>query len=193
MKQIGILFQAEMSRAILADRKTLTSRLRGLEKLNEGYYRDRIDKVECRDGVWCFWEVGHGSSALPVFTARCPYGHAGDLLIGRETWLSRAQGKEALYRADFDLTEAAGIGGMYGGWKSSMVMPWSLSRLRLPVVETWPARLQNMTAAMAIEEGVDSLAAYVSLWGKINPAEPWSSNPWVWRVRFRRKEVFARH
>ena len=75
----GILMQGDRVRAILEDRKSQTRRLRGLTKLNSGPYKDRINKVECRDGAWCFWGIW-GSSALPVFHAKCPYGVPVDLL-----------------------------------------------------------------------------------------------------------------
>lgn len=81
----SILFNGPMVRAILEGWKTQTRRTRGLGRLNDSWYRDRIDKVECRDGLWHFWELGHGSSALPVFTARCPYGQPGDRLWVKET------------------------------------------------------------------------------------------------------------
>ncbi len=81
MKQIPITFTKAAMRRIEAGEQTLTSRLDGLKKLNNGYYRDRINKVRCHEGLWCFYEDRHGSSALPVFMARCPYGEHNDLLI----------------------------------------------------------------------------------------------------------------
>ena len=47
-------------RAILDDRKRKTRRLRGLKRLNSGPYKDCVDRVDCRDGVWHFWQ-GEGS------------------------------------------------------------------------------------------------------------------------------------
>jgi hypothetical protein len=176
MKRIGILFQADMVRAILAGRKTLTSRLRGLDKLNDGYHRERINKVQCRDGLWCFWEIGHGSSSLPVFTARSPYGQlVGDVLVGRETFYCddyrypnipesertdpdwrqqmlyyRADGEDLCQQIpECDCTETKGC------WIPSQLMPYWASRLRLPVVRVWPSRLQDMDEEMAMQEGVE--------------------------------------
>src|SRR6185369_6497855 len=109
-----ILMSGPMTSATLSGRKTQTRRTRGLDWLNEHpYYRDRINKVRCREGVWHFWEKGHGASALPVFSTRCPYNVPGDRLWVRESAQVRsvgpAEGEFSLrYRAD-DLGTAGGI------------------------------------------------------------------------------------
>ena len=72
----------------------------------------------------------------------------------RETYLLKSSG--TIYRADFDPVEAAGISGLYCGWKSSRFMPRMESRIKLenyrPVrVE----RLQDISEKDCYGEGID--------------------------------------
>jgi len=206
MKQIGILYKPEMALAIVQRRKTLTSRLRGLDKVNErpdDYYFTRMQDGY-KDGTRAIFGFDDEPNG---FSIRCPFGTTGDVLIGRETWLRTSKG--TLYKAGLDSVEAAGLVGMYGGWKSGMIMPWDRARIRTPIVKVWPSRLQDMTEEMAIQEGVaagewitikgamgpfecemsksadTALEAYAALWDSINGKKhPWDSNPWVWRIQF---------
>lgn len=170
-KPKGILFKGPMIKAILENRKTVTRRLGGLEELNAGYYRDRISKVECRDGVWCFWEVGHGSSAVPVFHAKPPY-QPGDILYCKETFTPCSSYKPG--------TELTGVTFKDGGqqfkngqyfpplreyaagawdgikWRPSIFMPRWAARIWLEVVSVRVERLNAITEteADAIAEGI---------------------------------------
>ena len=175
MKQIGILFNAEMVRAILARRKTLTSRLRGLGKINawpgdnwrydglnvhgDHLFTDIAGLVSGRDPQECIQAV------------KSPYGRAGDLLTGRETWRIDAvepppgqftRRLRVRYRADnskvwFDQVTWPNASMLDPKrWTPSIHMPFWASRLRLPVFGVWPSRLQDMTEEMAIQEGVNN-------------------------------------
>lgn len=57
-------------------------------------------------------------------------------------------------------------------------------RIRLTKIER--RRLQTMTEAVAVAEGVATLAAYIELWTYINPGPlvNWDANPLVWRLWF---------
>ncbi len=57
-------------------------------------------------------------------------------------------------------------------------------RIRLTKIER--LRLQTMTEAVAVAEGVATLAAYIELWTYINPGPlvNWDANPLVWRLWF---------
>lgn len=90
----------------------------------------------------------------------------------------------------------------YGVWRPSIFMPRWASRITLEVVSVKVERLQEITHSDAMSEGVDDTdrAAYGFpvtsyavgnfhlLWNKINEERgySWESNPWIWRVEFKR-------
>ena len=69
------------------------------------------------------------------------------------------------------------------------------SRLTLDVVSVRAERLEEISDADALLEGVESRDAFMALWESINGERPgcsWEDNPWVWRVEFRRVEEVSR-
>lgn len=93
------------------------------------------------------------------------------------------------------------------GWRwarrNSIHMPRYASRIMLDVVSVRVERLHDITEDDALAEGIDAdgpignlrvaldmgYARYqfAALWDVINGKRaPWASNPWVWRVEFRR-------
>ena len=85
-------------------------------------------------------------------------------------------------------------------WKPSIHMPRWASRITLEVTGVRVERVQDISIADAMAEGVvecnESLRglepcmewryAYEDLWNSINGPGAWDSNPWVWVVGFRR-------
>lgn len=216
MKETPILFTGEMVRAILSGAKTETRRLSGLEKLNTSYFKDRVAKVECRDGLWQFWTKDAGASALPVFLARCPYGGKGGSLWVKETFQQApipGMGSDIplfVYRADDP--KAFWNRQSIGKWKPSIFMPRAASRITLKIVSVRVERLKDMFAADCVREGIPLeshkcgceicsntsnlcpatqsglMTAFQELWDSINQKSGfgWDSNPWVWIVAFQR-------
>lgn len=212
-----ILFSGAMVRAILDGRKTQTRRAvkpqpttkhicSNGETYDEAPYwtwRPRNNKGKC---------LGAEESTLKtVLLNLCPYGKPGDRLWVRETFLYRAQRKGIVYRSDYDSTEAAGIGALYGGWKPSIFMPHWASRLTLEIVSVRVERLQQIRAKDIIAEGAvirphhveglgkcpvsafdgvcypDLRTVWIKGWDSINgKTYPWKSSPWVWVVSFRK-------
>lgn len=141
---------------------------------------------------------GHDRCSIP-----CPYYQAeGDRLWVRETWAAPHDfdafppraipvGTRITYAADAGHRGPRGVGGLIAR-PSIFCMPW-MSRITLAVASTRVERLQNITPADVIAEGIPPERCdpreYATLWDSINGKRaPWSSNPWVWRVEFSRIE-----
>jgi hypothetical protein len=140
---------------------------------------------------------------------RCRYGAPGELLWVRETWTNLARPgyqRVPVYRADGTSTDTLPEGVR---WKPSLLMPRWASRLDLEVTGVRVERLQDISEADALAEGLvrwtgpsggalyginqgtvwdlDVRLAYLRLWDSINGKRaPWASNPWVWVIAFRR-------
>lgn len=198
MKERPILFSAPMVRALLNGSKTQTRRVWKLPKWAEWNLIDGgeekgelIPKDQKLRGWYSVDEVA------------CPFGQVGDRLWVRETHLPKSSG--TIYRADFSEFEAAGLGGMYGGWKPSIFCKREHSRIQLEITGLRVERLQEISEEDAEMEGVvkfqdgkfanylsgsgyalNAKSSYASLWESINGADSWVMNPWVWIVEFRR-------
>ena len=214
MKERGIIFSAPMVRAILAGRKTMTRRIvshvAGLGKVTcfdgsetTGYdfaLRDRRD----------MWHEFREDELL----ARCPYGPTGSPLWVREAFLPCTHPKvvktnAATYACFFDGSQKFKSGEYFqdskdpsacvwpsnARWKPSIHMPRWASRITLQVEAVRVERLQDITVADALAEGVGDFAtannlggywttAFARLWEKINGEGSWDANPFVWCVSF---------
>ena len=166
MKTRPILMNGPMVRAVLSGQKTQTRRLvKGIvEDVRRGdWYADRrlVHKPTCQLG---FCEtVDDGVLACDGYDLepngagiRSPYGGPGDRLWVRETWglfdTEPKDGEKAkvFYRAtDGDRDELR-----YQLWRPSIHMPRWASRITLEVVSVRVERLQDITEADAIAEGV---------------------------------------
>lgn len=220
MTERPILFSAPMVRALLAGTKTQTRRLvKGC-----GIFVDTemsMGPPTFEDGNWIFPD---GTSP------RCPYGVPGDRLWVKETFSTSALSvypcPNAWYRADFrnDYEDPKQAGhdhlrdkrradcfactaereGPFR-WRSSMLMPRRFSRLTLALTEVRVERLQDISEADAIAEGIDrhqhagkwpngdpgtihdvERRSYARLWETINGSGSWDKNPWVWVLTFTR-------
>ncbi len=193
-----ILFSAPMIRAILAGTKTQTRRtIKG-----EGLFvsSGAID--------------GHGVVSMTdagIREVRCPYGQPGDRLWVRETWLT-VMGEDTFYRADY-AHDPAGDRAHGVAWKPSIHMPRSRSRITLEVTGVRVQRLQAISEADAVAEGIEPIGhtgpdagpnryslrmghgwanaptaaeCYRLLWETINGPGSWDADPLVWVVEFRR-------
>jgi len=215
MSEKPILFNGEMVRAILDERKTETRRVVKLE----GF--EQADLYETRDG-----------DLVDPLTL-CPYGKPGDRLWVRETWQlispdenwRPAEECKVIYRATdnhpgYSLHDYAEVEGLAVGyeermsdpvypWRPSIFMPRWASRITLEVTGVRVERVQEITEEDARAEGItdggclncgehepcgcadprpDARDAFIYLWNSINAKRgfPWSSDPFVWVVEFKR-------
>jgi len=238
LKNIPILFSAPMVRALLADTKTQTRRVfkvpKGLAWYTSGALRgeETGDLHDIAGPSWC-----------SIDELSCPYGQPGDRLWVRETyfawgrWETRYSVKKGrdewhfldmttecgqlyLYQADGISDTQAFIkrrsdqGPMY--WKRPAIfMPRAASRITLEITGVRVERLQDISEADAMAEGIfphlrggwhwlkhdpsnlddwnqlgfkTAALAYQALWEPINGAGSVEANPWVWVVEFKRLE-----
>lgn len=93
---------------------------------------------------------------------------------------------------------------LLGPWRPSIFMPRDLSRITLEIVSVRAERLQDITeediraegvtretasemAGRALAQGFEPRHLWALGWDAINGKRaPWASNPWVWRVEFKR-------
>jgi len=195
VKERPILMSGPMVRAILEGRKSQTRR-------------------ECKPEWYRCLDMEEPDARAAALT-RCPYGQPGDRLWVRETWGKDPDGRPC-YRADCtvhldsdnyadQLEHDRLVGARWARWRPSIFMPRWACRLVLEIVAVRVERLQEISEADVRAEGCEIRAmwmfgadtkekrnaiarpVYQNLWDSLNAKRaPWSSNPWVWVVEFRR-------
>lgn len=216
MKERPILFSGEMVKAILGGRKTQTRRVVKPQPFQNdilcrdaaapsGYslvhdsHDDRL--LTCPYGVpgdrlwvketWC----QKYDDGLPLYDVHgngdpsCCYYRATET----EHIIKDDGNGGTEYRMDG--TEAS-------PWQPSIFMPRWASRITLEIVSVRVERLREITEDDVVAEGIEfpceepetgehpvgCVCEYRNLWDRINGKKhPWSSNPWVWRIEFKRK------
>lgn len=188
MTERPILFSGPMVRAILNGTKTVTRRVVKPQ-------RHPFGRMLTADEV-------AGEAIGGTCAVLCPYGQPGDRLWVRETFAVYGDEKMAAihYRAD----RPHDVGRKGTGYKPSIHMPRWACRILLEITAVRVERLQDISEEQAIAEGVHRdlrmwfatdeggpaftwpQHAFEHLWRKINGAECWDANPWVWVVEFKR-------
>lgn len=214
MKERPILFSAPMVRALLSGTKTQTRRA-----VRKQFAPDALVaevgattpegwQVSGHSGLW--WD---DAGACLEDAVRCPYGMPGDRLWVRETF-AKIDGQtqpwiETDYRATYTHGDRLGDSlGIKKRWTPAIHMPRAASRITLEVTGVRVERLQDISEADAIAEGVgdqprlagyspkagcqwepqDPRDLYAQLWEQINGPGSWEVNPWVWVIQFKRLE-----
>lgn len=191
MAEKPILFNTEMVRAILEDRKTQTRRIiKGLP-LYEPYFEEDEGRgflMDSEDGQFY---------ALETFSKIEP----GDVLWVRETWqrLSDFGEWRYEYRADYEDDDPLRLDGMYITWRPSIHMPKEAARIFLKVKDVRAERLQDISVNEIRAEGLDVLGKTMNtsfkMWSELwnstvkradLPRYGWEANPWVWVIEFER-------
>lgn len=205
MKERPIIFSGPMVRAIMEGRKTQTRRVVKLRD-RTATYSDFDD-----DG----WPMSMDECG-DWHRDPCPYGVPGDRLYCKETFAHGAMGP--IFRADWGdpvgnnypahpsavwlsgIQKACGADVLSHEWKSPIHMPRRLSRITLEIESVRVERLQEISEADAMAEGItetfDSPGGcherttasehFRYLWESIHGTDKWALNPWVWVLSFKK-------
>jgi len=200
----GMIFNAEMVRAILDGRKTQTRRPAKFPV---------IDK-----SMGCELAGNELAGELAAGNYRnSPFGKPGDRIWVRETWAQAGGGAPELrlYRANYpehvpshyeNVPPAEDV-----RWTPSIHMPRWASRIALEVTNVGVQRIRSISQNDAAREGLVKLPAsgryclnqgdqyfggashdarevFSWLWKSIYGDDSWQANPWVWVIEFKRIE-----
>lgn len=168
-----ILFQTDMVKAILDDRKSQTRRTKGLESKNE--FPDNWNREGNPTRHICrLWDSTIEEDPNPleihfgfkikgwrkwddVAYMKSQYGKPGDILWVKETWafFSGINSDEIVYKSDrlFDTKAKEHL--VANKWKPSIHMPKSAARIWLMIEDIRVERVQDISEEDAIAEGVE--------------------------------------
>lgn len=218
IKERPILFSAPMVRALLAGTKTQTRRM---VKPQLG---PQAEWMKDPGGTWyASGLIGDCPADFRPGRLYCPYGSPGDRLWVREAWRAGLEWDDSPpsqiiparwnetrldvhYEATPDTKEKPADMG-WGRLRPSLFMPRWASRLTLEIVAVRVERVQDITEADAIAEGItdggclncgnhepcgcaspkpDRRDSFLHTFYDLNKRAPREQNPWVWVVEFRR-------
>lgn len=195
---------AESMRAILAGRKSLTTRV----------VVPQPDEMDTKWAWSCHRRSIYGDAAeMAKFMAQhAPY-HVGERVALTEWWspwadeLTRDVARASMfddslpvgpviYAAEFvDGCSPLEVGG-YGRWRPPFLMRAKDASVFVTITSVASGRLHDMTCEDYVREGVETLswyrgdlrAAYIEWWRRLNGERyPWETNPWVWHYGFERE------
>lgn len=196
MRVLPILFNTDMVRALLEDRKTVTRRAMK-------YMAHDVYKAACFGGRWVE-EMKRENPPRSVVEWYCkefkrpPY-QPGDILYVRETWCNANKPEfepDYYYFADTKYVED-----YYPPewkWRPSIHMPKEAARIFLRVKDVRVERLQEITEEQARAEGfypgwkakgaatpaLTARQAFMWFW----LPDVWAVDPWVWVIEFERMD-----
>ncbi len=216
MKERPIMFSAPMVRALLNCTKSQTRRVVKPQPLPP------VARWVMSDHWWIPEAISERVKQQFITTwpdaLRCPYGQPGDRLWVREAFalidkdykpadlasasalVYRADGLKVPNQRDRDIrrifADRCRIPLDAIKWRPSIHMPRIASRITLEIVSVRVERLQEISVAGAMAEGVGiqcespmAIMEYSLLWESINGPGSWDANPWVWVVEFKRVQA----
>ncbi|EBR1654743.1 hypothetical protein B1A72_08875 [Salmonella enterica] len=214
MNERGMIFNAEMVRAILDGRKTQTRR------------PVKFPLIDKNMGCELAGNELAGELAAHNYW-NSPYGKPGDRIWVRETFRVHSRATDVatlVYRASVrnswtEQTHRVPVAvcntpATPEKWTPSIHMPRWASRITLEITDVRVERLHSISERDALTEGLFQLPAsgryclqpgmqyfgmashsakevYSWLWASIYGEESWAANPWVWVIEFKRVEGAA--
>jgi hypothetical protein len=215
MKERGMIFNDEMVRAILDNRKTQTRRIMAPQPA------DDIKRGAFPNPNFIGWisSLKHKNGGTTAHS--CPFGQPGDRIWVRETFscignedghpvdangnLCEREHAQRIYRAsaiqkpnNYGLWTSQDGFDFEGGWTPSIHMPRWASRILLEITDLRVERLHDMSEEDAKAEGASPATYKITppeavyrvgfgdIWRSIYGEENWLSNPWVWVIEFKR-------
>lgn len=215
MKETGLMFKAPLVRSILDGSKTQTRRVvpfRTLQLIEYGSIAGECHELPSAGTL-------HPNS-VDYYNSFCSMGQPGDRIYVREAWAPNTGSAGGfLYRANhggaasfnrFDLKTGICTHST-SRWWPSIHMPKHAARIWLDITSVRVERLQDISEADCIAEGISELphqAAERGCWWTGNVAAgaalhgrtprnafqllwestggDWAANPWVWVIDFKR-------
>ena len=200
MTERGMIFNAEMVRALLDGRKTQTRR-------PIKWKQTRFTEIgEREDGSK--WPWSEDAKHACDFWHPCPFGAVGDRIWVREAFRVHSRATDVatlVYKASernswTEQTRRVPVAvcnkpATPEKWTPSLHMPRWTSRILLEITGVRVERLRSMSQDDARAEGVIAASgpmeaglAFRELWDSIYGEESWKANPWVWVIEFKRVE-----
>lgn len=212
MKERGMIFNAEMVRAILDGRKTQTRRVMNVQPESNQFGLLHITSSTKRSDIgkyhWAESNATGNHVRSKLFS--CPFGAVGDRIWIRESFFPaplemqytppRKTMWNIAYRDGVQMEKLAPaeynpLIYNYERWTPSIHMPRWASRILLEITNVRIERLRSMSQDDARAEGVIAASgpmeaglAFRELWDSIYGEESWKANPWVWVIEFKRVE-----
>lgn len=209
MTERGMIFNAEMVRALLSGRKTQTRRI--IKPQPEATLSGSLS------GKWLSRPLnGLLLPKIEDIAIHCPFGVVGDRIWVRETFQgplfdydlmdSYCKDPTPFEKPEFCVYKADGVPApefydaddeLHCCWRPSIHMPRWASRILLEITNVRVERLKSISDGDAIREGCstadmksgDCVAdVFARLWASIYGDESWNSNSWVWVIEFKRIE-----
>lgn len=199
IKERPIIFNAEIVNAILDGHKTQHRQVMKVQPLVDGC--QLAWDVHSRKAHWV--KVNNRMALLHNDKRYflCPFGKVGDRLWVRETWQTHCD-NDHLKATELQQDCAIQYPASYDGWvskkRTSTQMPRWASRITLEITKVRFERLNDISDADALAEGVDrtntSISGYAKerfkrRWEKIYGDGSWMKNPFVWVIDFKIFEV----
>ncbi|HCT9112663.1 TPA: hypothetical protein OUB84_002735 [Morganella morganii] len=204
MKEHGIIFNAEMVRAILDGRKTQTRRIVKSVPTTHNFHGWIISSTCAKDEGKACWAIGDSPLLKDPIRRNCTFGKIGDRLWVRETWQCGLCTESTFaYKATHKPSDLEEGWSEIIKWRPSSQMPRWASRILLEITGVRVERLQDISQADAIAEGappnhpsIDAVSRYFGFpdfprswfgqtWWHIYGQKGWKSNPWVWVIEFK--------
>lgn len=213
-----ILFNADMVRAILDGRKTVTRRVVKVPPYYPHFYKlhDNADgalsgtKNRLYAGFYNNERIFYidGERHVDAVYYQAPY-QPGDILYVRETWYRGLN--RILYKANYSENEKFYTNGkeIQIKWHPSIHMPKEAARIWLKVKDVRVERLQDIDDEKAKAEGANwkngknvgfeekmrrsAVERFAEIWDSTIKKSDidrygWDANPWVWVIEFERCE-----